>query len=201
MTGIAGGIEPADGATDLAATFTAAGLPVTPIPAVLGPALIRRDEWLWATREVDRLEMYIFGRYPGEILKASVADYFAISHAGHGANSYSINYHLVLGPLALFTQVCWGGVYMDNAQAVAAMAAQFAGIAALLPIAEARAATWNGARRLLVLESTFSFAAACQWLHPGDGSSMRFQDPVGMPAPVFELAVRELEGGPGSDLG
>jgi hypothetical protein len=58
VTGIAGGIEPVDGATDLAATFTAAGLPVPPIPAVLGPALIRRDEWLWATREVDRLEMY-----------------------------------------------------------------------------------------------------------------------------------------------
>jgi hypothetical protein len=27
---------------------------------------------------------------------------------------------------------------------------------------------------------------------------MRFQDPVGMPATVFELAVRELEGGSGA---
>jgi len=33
------------------------------------------------------------------------------------------------------------------------------------------------------------------------GSSMRFQDPVGVPAPVFELAVRELEGGPGAGRG
>jgi hypothetical protein len=198
VTAIAGDIEPVDGVTDLAATFTAAGLPVPPIPAGLGPALIRRDEWLWATREVDRLEMYIFGRYPGEILKAPVADYLAISHAGHGVNSYSINYHLVWGPLALFTQIAWGGVYMDNAEAVAEMTAQFAGIAALLPLAEARAATWDGTRRLLVLQSTFRFAAACQWFRPGDASSMRFQEPVGVPAPVLELAVRELEGCPGA---
>jgi hypothetical protein len=90
---------------------------------------------------------------------------------------------------------------MDNAEAVAEMTAQFAGIAALLPLAEARAATWDGTGRLLVLESTFRFAAACQWFHPGGGSSMRFQDPVGVPAPVFELAVRELEGGPGAGRG
>jgi hypothetical protein len=86
-------------------------------------------------------------------------------------------------------------------EAVAEMTAQFAGIAALLPLAEARAATWDGTGRLLVLESTFRFAAACQWFHPGGGSSMRFQDPVGMPAPVFELAVPELEGGPGAGRG
>jgi hypothetical protein len=63
-----------------------------------------------------------------------------------------------------------------------------------VPLADARAARWDGGQRLLVLESTFRFAAACQWFRPGDGSSIRFQDPVGMPAPVFELAVCELEG-------
>ena len=189
---------PMDVAADVGATFAAAGLPVPPLPSSLRSALVRRDDWLWATREIDQLEMYVFRKYPGEAFKHEVADYLAISHAGHGANSYSINYHLVLGPLALFTQVGWGGVYMDNAEAVAEMTAQFAGIAALLPLAEARAATWDGTGRLLVLESTFRFAAACQWFHPGGSSSMRFQDPVGMPAPVFDLAVRELEGGPGA---
>ena len=195
MTGIAGDGESLDAAADLAVTFAAAGLPVPLIPTVLSAALIRPGEWLWATREMDRLEMYIFRKYPGEILKAPVADYLAISHAGHGVNSYSINYHLVLGPLALFTQVGWGGVYMDNTEAVVEMARQFAGIAKVLPLAELYAATWDGIRRLLVLESTFRDAAACQWFRPGDGGPMRFQDPVGTPGSVFDLAAKELAAG------
>jgi hypothetical protein len=179
-------------ADDLIATFSAAGLPAPQVPVALRASLEWRDEWLWSTRPLDRLEMYIFREYPTEALRGPVPSYLAVSHAGHGANSYSINVHLVHGPLALFTQTSWGGVYMDNDEAVARMAVQFAGISRVVAAAERLAPTWTEERRLLVLESTFRWAAACQWFVPGDGSAMRFLGEPGKDPSVFDLAIGEL---------
>jgi hypothetical protein len=71
------------------------------------------------------MAMYMFDRYVDEALARPVENYLAISHAGHGGNSYGLNYHLVYGPLALFTQNGWGGVYMDPAERQAGIAATF----------------------------------------------------------------------------
>jgi hypothetical protein len=177
---------------DLIAAFTGAGLPTPPVPASLQSSVERRDDWLWATRPVDRLEMYVFREYPAEALRRPVEDYLAISHGGHGANSYSINFHLVLRPLALFTQVLWGGVYVDNDEAVASMTEQFAGIARVIVAAERLIPSFAPDRRLLVLESTFRNAVACQWFVPGDGSAMRFLGEPGKDPSVFDLAIGEL---------
>ena len=181
-----------DAVDELVATFAGAGLPIPPIPAAMRSSLEQRAEWLWSTRPVDPLEMYIFRQYPAETMLGPVQDYLAISHAGHGANSYSINFHLVQGPLALFTQTGWGGVYMDNGAAVALMTSQFAGMAQVIAAAERITPAWTQERRLLVLESTFRSAAACQWFVPGDGSVMQFQNPPDVPSSVFDLAIAEL---------
>ena len=59
------------------------------------------------------MAMYFFDQYITEAMTDCPADYVAVSHAGHGANSYAINYNLVEGPLAVFTQIGWGGIYDD----------------------------------------------------------------------------------------
>ena len=47
-------------------------------------------------------------------LKQSIPDQLVINHAGHGVNSYSLNFRFVRGRLAISAQVGWGGVYMDE---------------------------------------------------------------------------------------
>src|SRR5665811_378711 len=122
-----------------------------------------RDRF-WSTRDdIEPLEMYS-AHYAREVVKGQPSDYLAVSHAGHGANSYSINYQILVGPLALFAQTLWGGVYLDNAMASEMVIAQLTAIEPLVRRAAELAPNWNGQRRLLVIESTFRGAAACQWI-------------------------------------
>lgn len=108
----------------------------------------------------------------------------------------------MFGPLVLFAQTHWGGVYSDPDADAEEMAAQFARIEVLLPLAEAYAASWDGTRRLLVLESTMRQVASCRWFIPGDGAVVggrpegrgrRHKTP---PESAFEIAERELATGP-----
>ncbi len=105
---------------ELVATFTSSGLPVPPVPESLRPALRAPSPWCWTTRDIDPFQMYMFApEYLADVVAGRVPDYVAVSHAGHGTNSYAINYHLVHGPLAVIMQIGWGGVYTDNAAAAA----------------------------------------------------------------------------------
>ena len=60
------------------------------------------------------MAMYMFEDYISEALIGTAPDYVAFCHAGHGMNSYAINYHLVDGPLALFVQAPWGGALFQR---------------------------------------------------------------------------------------
>jgi hypothetical protein len=96
------------------ATFTKAGLPLPPIPSEFVVGLKEIEPWCFASRRVTGIEMYFFDRYLKEVRTSRVPAYVALSHAGHGINSYSLNYDLVVGSLALFAQVSWGGVYTGH---------------------------------------------------------------------------------------
>jgi hypothetical protein len=95
------------------ALFREAGLPVPAIPPQLAARLEQREPWCYATRELDH-SPYDWRAFVDEADPA-VSDYAVLAHAGHGANSYAIHYYLVHGPLRLFLQLGWGGVYMDAA--------------------------------------------------------------------------------------
>ncbi len=142
-----------------------AGLAPAPIPASLAPQLVEQEPWCWTTREIQPIEMYMFGKYIFEALAGDAAPYVAVSHAGHGMNSYSINYHLVLGRLALFMQVLWGGVYTDADASAAEVADRFAKIRTLLGLAEASVASDAASRTegpwLIVAESRFRGVSVC----------------------------------------
>ena len=107
-------VGPANDYEGMLATFRSAGLPEPPIPEAFRAELRRVEDWCWATRPIDPMEMYMFREYPAEVLSVDVPDYVAVSHAGHGVNSFAVSLHLVYGSLALFTQTLWGGVYTDN---------------------------------------------------------------------------------------
>ena len=129
------------------------------------------------------MAMYMFDHYISEALIGTAPDYLAFCHAGHGINSYAINYHLVDGPLALFAQAPWGGAYSNPEETAAAVAALFTRCAALIEAVEtAKARGLSGPPgRLFVVESLLrgffrweclhaplaDDTAADAWLHPG----------------------------------
>lgn len=110
--------------------------------------------------------MYFFDDYLREVLTKKTNDYVAVSHAGHGVNSYAINYHLVDGPLAVFAQVGWGGVYSDPVASGARVKELFDRIAKLISAshkAKARGLT-GPPGRLVVIESDLRREFAWGWV-------------------------------------
>ena len=175
--------RPSVGVRKAERVFADAGLTLPPIPARFANKLRMVEEWCFATREIDPMAMYMFDHYVKEALTGPAPDYLALCHAGHGMNSYAINYHLVDGPLALFAQAPWGGGYSNAQKDAAALAAQFARCVTLINAVDAaKARGLNGPPgRLVVVESMLrgdfrwgwldgpfaDDAAADAWLHPG----------------------------------
>src|SRR5687768_15389170 len=101
-----------DGWGDLLLEFGDATLPAPPIPLRLRSQLKRRSPWCWSTVPVDPMSMYLLK--PAVSKRHASTEYAAVSHAGHGANSYGLNVYLVTETLAVFIQLSWGGVYSDR---------------------------------------------------------------------------------------
>jgi hypothetical protein len=101
-------------------------------------------------------------RSRAEVLLGSAPEYVAVSHAGHGANSYALNYHLVLGGLAVFVQAPWGGAYVDADRAAAEVRSRFEGLASLIDLAGSRTRTRDRTYPvLIVLDSRFRGIGLC----------------------------------------
>ena len=49
-----------------------------------------------------------------DYLKGPLPDQYVLNHAGHGVNSYSLNFRYALGDLAVLMQVAYGGAYGDT---------------------------------------------------------------------------------------
>lgn len=158
-----GGMEASDALKEMGTLLEQAGLPMPPLPVQLRDQLRRVRKWCYATRDIDPLEMYRFDKYLVEAVIASPEPYFAFSHAGHGINSYAINYQVVVGPLALFAQVPWGGGYMDKQRQTDSVRHMFERCAELL----GQAPDSRQGRRLLVAVSELRRQRICGWIPPG----------------------------------
>jgi hypothetical protein len=144
--------------TRIAETFRAADLVAPPIPARFEPSLRELAPWWFATNDVSPAAMYLFERdFLLTLLTGQLDDFVAVSHAGHGANSYALSYFLVDGPLALFLQNAWGGVYTDAEVAASAWRLLVSQVERLLQAAQSAAAVNAGAaeERLVVVNSDF----------------------------------------------
>jgi hypothetical protein len=126
------------------------------------------DTWHVASKPFpDAFADYTFDG-PLSTLLGPVADQFAISHAGHGINSYGLNLRLALGPVAMQLQVAWGGAYggADDAQRWAALVAGVDLVTAgMRVVGDDRLQR----RRWLIVHSDFRIARLPQLLQLVDG--------------------------------
>lgn len=92
------------------------GLEVPFVATHLALRLVKFHDWHWATQPTPiPMQDYSLGDTV-EYLKGPVHDQYSFSHAGHGINSYSLNFRHVSGDLAMIVQSGWGGVYGDSEQ-------------------------------------------------------------------------------------
>ncbi len=146
--------------------FAEAGLAEPPIPNRFRSRIRVEAPWCFATRTVNAMEMYFFQHYPAELLTGAPRDYIAISHAGHGANSYAINYHLVDGVIAVFAQIGWGGAYGDASESARRVNDLFRSVAQALAAVETARSRWlkSGRGRLVLIESDLRGLSSWGWL-------------------------------------
>jgi hypothetical protein len=143
--------------TALVEMFNEWDLPAPPIPTRFQASLQEVGPH-FATSDVTPLAMYLFEtELPLQLLQGRLEDFVAVSFAGHGVNSYALSYFLVDGPLALFLQTHWGGVYTDVEMAASAWRLLVSHVERLLQAAQARPAVdaRDPAERLLVVNSDF----------------------------------------------
>ena len=144
--------------TSIAETFREAGLAAPPIPTRFEASLQALGPWWFATNDVSPAAMYLFETdFLLKLLTGHVDDFVAVSHAGHGANSYALSYFLVDGPLALFLQTAWDGVFTDEKKAESAWRLLVSRVERLIQAAQsATPGDAGGAEeRLVVVNSDF----------------------------------------------
>lgn len=157
---------------DARATFLGASLGPPPVPASLAPRLRKLDRWFYGT---SRLSVRLYPD-PGSLLgengfwrerppdervaelREDARDLVVFGHGGHGANSYSLFYLLLEGPLAVSLAIPWGGVYMDAEASAEEVRASFARVSALIEASRAPAfrARFSRRERLTVVAHGFS---------------------------------------------
>lgn len=92
--------------------YEAAGLKLPDIPMDFRDSLREWSFWFLATQPKPLpIDDYLMETV--DELRSPVADQFALSHSGHGINSYSLNLRMAIGDLALLVQVAWGGAFGD----------------------------------------------------------------------------------------
>lgn len=101
----------------IADTLADAGLLCPPIRVGKDERLRTYGPWWWGTRRVHPFKLYMFEVDEVVASLASDGPLFAMSHAGHGMNSYGLNLVTTGGPYAVFFQHGFGGVYTDPLRA------------------------------------------------------------------------------------
>ena len=92
---------------------------------------------------------------------------YHVCHAGHGVNSYGMNYVIVTDRLAIVAQAGWGGIYMNPLKSAAAVVDLSADLADLFRFAQS-IREWPGGR-LLVVHSDFRGGNEPSWV-PSPGA-------------------------------
>ena len=97
-------------ATRMSAELTAEGLLTPPIGGD-PDAIAERREWFWGSVEIPTGGLYMFDWHDVAAVMADQGPFFALSHEGHGVNSYGLNLVTYGGELAVFCQHSFGGMY------------------------------------------------------------------------------------------
>lgn len=109
----AGWMNRRNGGRDITATLAEAGL-LRPPMGVDAETVNTYGKWSWGSRYIPEMALYMFGAGPVVKMLAEDGPFFAMSHAGHGVNSYGLNVVTTGGPFAVYFQHGYGGVYMSS---------------------------------------------------------------------------------------
>ena len=129
--------------------FREAGLAFPTIPEELAARLKEQGKWLFSTREI-KMWPYNLEEYIYEVDGTHVVDYVVLSHSGHGANSYALQYYLVHGTLEMFLHLAWAGLYSNVKKDAAAIRDCFSLTDEIVPAAQTAEKLQAGARLRIV---------------------------------------------------
>jgi hypothetical protein len=103
----------ADALVDLWATLGDAGVAPPPVPPQCREQLTVLGPWWWGSALMHPIAMYMFDASEDLLGSWDRGPLFALSHAGHGINSYGLSLAVASGPVAAFVQHSFGGGYAD----------------------------------------------------------------------------------------
>lgn len=106
-------VEGVDALQDLRAVLGEAGVAAPPVPASCRSTLRTLGPWWWGSTLFHPFWLYMFGAVDALIDHWDRTPHFAMSHAGHGVNSYGLNVIAAAGPVAAYVQHGFGGAYSD----------------------------------------------------------------------------------------
>ncbi|PIE00675.1 MAG: hypothetical protein CSA81_13565 [Acidobacteria bacterium] len=140
---------------DMVRTFMKAGVQPPPVPKCLRQKMYRQEEWCWTTMDVNPFSMYeVDLNYMLELQSPRLDEYLAVSHAGHGINSYGLQLALVYGPLVIFVQNAFGGAY-HGSNAIKSIKETYSYITNILELLPEDVQSQFYSERLVVLWSGF----------------------------------------------
>jgi hypothetical protein len=90
------------------------GMDIPPVTQRFDEEITEFGNWQWATQPFPTRWQDYMMEETVEYLKGPIPDQYSLNHAGHGINSYSLNFRFALGDLAIFAQTGWGGAYMQT---------------------------------------------------------------------------------------
>jgi hypothetical protein len=129
-------------------------LPVTGEPGSADPegAVYRFGPWHWGSAWFDPRAMYDFDAQLVAQRLVDTGAFFALSHAGHGWNSYGLNLVVCAGPVAFFVQHAYGGTFTNPVRDLVEINTTYSRLHVLLPADPLR---HPSPIRWLALHSTF----------------------------------------------
>jgi hypothetical protein len=130
-----------------------AGLRLPPIPAELAPKLEEVAEWLFASSDVDLMDLAGFVEAAN---KPEAEPEVAFGHVGHGVASWFLCYRLIIDPLAVFLRQRFGaavdGADEGGVELFNSTAAELEELVIFAEVARRRGTLAPGTRLVLVLD-------------------------------------------------
>ena len=128
------------------------------IPETLQPDIKELGAGVFGTEWAKGKPLYDIYPFVQETMRDPHAQFLVFGQAGHGVNSWAMHYYLVHGPIALFIQLPYGGVYMSREASVGAITGAWGLLKDLLKAVDEMEV--NAEERLYIVESMLS---GCRW--------------------------------------
>jgi hypothetical protein len=125
-----------DALRDLWSVLGDGGVAAPPVPTRCRDSLRALGPWWWGSLLFHPFSLYMFDAVEDLVDHWDRAPLFAMSHAGHGVNSYGLNVITAAGPVAACVQHGFGGAYSDPVEDLEQIAATYARLHQVLAAAD-----------------------------------------------------------------